>query len=84
MGIINKAHKFIEQGKVKLVSISEIQILISVNGHVVKLIKKQGRSTDSCDCRHHARFCKENPRCAHKEAASCFRVMKGIDFLDKR
>jgi len=37
-----------------------------------------GRVIDSCSCENHSRFCKENPRCAHKLAAATFIVMRKI------
>lgn len=78
MNIIDKARDFIKNKQVKILGIDSNKILIQVGNKVVILQKKQGRVTDSCSCRNHSRFCKENPRCSHKLAAETYMIMRKV------
>ena len=82
MGVLDKASKLIKEKKIELISISKDKIILEVGGHTVIRKKEAGRQTDSCDCQNHARYCKINPRCAHKDAATTFLVMRGISYED--
>lgn len=78
MGIIQKAAEFIKKGQVKIIGQDLNKIIVQVNDKIVIWTRKPGRLLDSCSCENHAKFCNENPRCAHKIAVSCFLVMKGL------
>jgi hypothetical protein len=78
MSITKDAADHIKNGEVKIISKSENRIVIQVKNHLVIREKRNGRTTDSCDCPHHALFCKENPRCSHKDAATTYLTMRGI------
>lgn len=78
MKIIEKAAEYIKNNQVEIVGHNPNQITIQVKDKLVALKRKPGRVLDSCSCQNHARFCKENPRCAHKMAAITFIVMKRI------
>jgi len=78
MIVILKAAEFIKKGKVKIIGYNKKSIKVKVGDNLVTLKKMPGRIIDSCSCQNHARFCKENPRCAHKLAAETFIVMKKI------
>ena len=78
MRIIEKAAEFINKGKVKVIGVTPSRITIEVDGEIVTFSKKPGRVIDSCSCQNHSRFCKENPRCSHKLAASTYMIMRGV------
>ena len=78
MKLIQKAAEFIKKGKVEIIGCDSSKITIQVGDKVVIFKRLMGRVLDSCSCRNHSRFCKENPRCSHKLAAGTFIVMKGL------
>jgi hypothetical protein len=78
MGIIRKAAEYIEKGQVEIIGYNKEQITILVKDKIVVLKRKPGRDLDSCGCENHSRFCKENPRCAHKLAAETYLVMRKV------
>lgn len=78
MDTIEKAAEYIKQGKVKIITNGERKIIIQVQDHIVIMEKKNGKTTDSCDCENHSHFCKENPRCSHKLAACVYIVMRKV------
>jgi len=78
MSIIEKAADFINKGKVKVIGVTPNRITIEVDEEIVIFFKKPGRVMDSCSCKNHSRFCKENPRCAHKLAASTYIIMRKV------
>lgn len=78
MKIISKAAEFINKGRVEIIGFNQNKITVQVGEHLVVFKKMLGRVIDSCSCQNHARFCKENPRCAHKLAVATFIVMKKI------
>ena len=79
MGSITKAKQFIKEGEVELIGISEHQIIVRVNNHQVRRYKELGYTLDSCSCTNHARMNKKSPRCSHKDAATTFLVMSGLE-----
>ena len=78
MTIIADAAEHIEKGEVKIISMDKQKIIIEVKDHIVIWERKNGRTTDSCDCENHSRYCIENPRCSHKLAACTFLTMKKV------
>jgi len=78
MKIITKSAEFINNGKVEIIGFNQNNITIQVGENLVVFKKMPGRVIDSCSCENHSRFCKENPRCAHKLAAATFIVMRKI------
>jgi len=78
MTAIEKANKFIKEGKVRYVSGNQYSQIWEVGNQIVKIIKKNGRLIDSCSCPNHSRFCNENPRCSHKLAVSTYIVMRNF------
>ena len=78
MKIITKSAEFINNGKVEIIGFNQNNITIQVGENLVVFKKMPGRVIDSCSCENHSRFCKENPRCAHKLAAATFIVMKRL------
>jgi len=79
VGIIKKAGDYIRDGEVELIFKGPTTIMVQVGKQEVTRKKESGRQTDSCSCKHHARFNKINPRCAHKDAATTYLVMRSIE-----
>ena len=79
MGVITLAKELINNGEVKVLSISKREIQVKVGEHIVILSRKAGYVLDSCSCQNHARFNKINPRCSHKLACSTYLVMRGLE-----
>lgn len=69
--------------KPKVIEISPT--LFEVMNYSVKLQKRNGRLLLLCSCQNHARFCKENPFCYHKqlviEYINLKKIRKEIDKL---
>ncbi len=78
MRIIEKSAEFINKGEVEIIGFNQSRITVQVGEHLVVFKKMPGRVIDSCSCKNHARFCKENPRCAHKLVAATFIVMRRL------
>ena len=78
MKIIEKSAEFIKKGEVEIIGYNQNKITVQVKEHLVTFKKMPGRVMDSCSCQNHSRFCKENPRCAHKLAAATFIVMRRL------
>ena len=75
------ARLLIRDRKVKKIS----DRLWEVGNEIVKKVTKPGRSFLTCTCKSYTMYCKENPRCYHKEAVILFeeKFQKRIDKLIK-
>ncbi len=73
----HNARLLIRDGKVKKLSDS----MWEVGDEIVKKVIKPGRSYLTCTCKSYVMFCRENPRCYHKESVIIFdeRFQKRID-----
>jgi len=72
METIKKAKELLKQGKIEKISES----LWQVDGHLVKLHSKPGRSYFTCDCPNFTKFCIEKPVCAHQKAIILFEAQE--------
>ena len=79
IGVIKKAGDFIRKGEVKIISHTETKIVLQVGEKIVIRKKEAGRQVDSCSCINHSRNCNINPRCAHKDSATTYLVMRSIE-----
>ena len=81
--IIDYAKRLNKEGKVKLIS-EDKNLILDVNGHLVRIFTKKGRRLMTVDCQNDTRFCNEPTIDVFKIAAMEFLLnRKRTEFLNK-